>query len=181
MTPHPKLTIDPADPYTTAYDWQVIDPEVGDALTDPEDIERYRLVDCLVFKDKTLRVDDLLTLTLGDLRSAFQNREPRKRRRAAAIERTERAQRIPVRLADTGDMPTDFVLKDGTLHRVERWRGWVGNTPMDTQAVIPVMSAWVTWAGRRVRSEQIAHALANPEYLIPGGTVRRSPRAPRRR
>ena len=174
----PTLAVDPGDPMSTAFDWVVIDPAVGNALTDPQEIERYRLVDRMAAGDATLKasVDDLLTLPIKDLRLAFQNRIVRRRKRAVHIERNDKSARVPVRLVDTGSLMDDWTLVDGRLAHVERWRSWIGDEQHESRQLVPVSSTWVTWAGRRVRAEQLEHALKNPAYALPGGTVRRSPR-----
>lgn len=179
----PMLTVDPSDPMSMAFEWVVIDPAIGNALTDPEDIERYRLVDRMAAGDANLRasVHDLLTLPLKDLRLAFQNRVIRRRKRAVHIERNDKLARVPMRLADTGLLMKDWTLVDGRLAHIERWRSWVGDQMFESEQIVPVGSLWVTWAGRRVRAEQIEHALKNPAFALAGGTVRRSRRIPDKR
>lgn len=187
----PVLPID--DPGARAYLWRVLPAEVGSAVTDPIDAERHRLVDYMAHKHTPrlcgmLELDGvtpadlaqhLLALDLYALRMLLVDiglhMEPTmtdRRSAARALERRQDRATAAQRLADTGDVLQDYLMRDGVLYKIERLVHKREHGPdVITTHARPVYNTWATWCKKTWRSAHIRRALTFPWARTPDGQV----------
>ena len=179
------------DPGAQAYLWRVLPAEVGRAVTDPVDAERHRLADYMAHKHTPrlcgmlglgeLTPEDiaqhLLTLDLYALRMLLVDiglhippTMTDKRSAARTLERRQDRATAAERLADTGDVLQDYLMRDGVLHKVERIAHKREHGPdVITTHARPVYNIWTTWCGKTWRSAHIRRALTFPWARTPEG------------
>lgn len=188
----PVLPID--SPAVQAYLWRVIPADVGRAVTDPVDAERYRLVDYMTCKhtprlcgmmgldhivEPTKLAQHLLMLDLYALRMllvdiglhmppTMADKRRAAQRAAQAQYRAQGADRLP----DTGDITRDYVVRDGVLHKVERIAHTQAHGPdVITTHLRPVYNTHTTWCGKTLRARVVRRAVEFPWARSPEGQI----------